>query len=203
MAAQSAPSPSKVPRGRGQRTISVLDLFSGAGGLTTGLHQASHRYRTVCAVELDHTAVASYRENHGDVVHVGTIQGWLQQCVVPEVDLTRAGGADGISLAGLVGDVKTRLSARRERFLEHLVGLGWRDDDEDLYHDRYLLRSRPLAYLVDQDFPALTQIRLASAVPHPDLVSAVSYRVDVSDRMPGEPGGPLDAFLAYPEGAHE
>ncbi len=119
------------------------------------------------------------------------------------VQLTRAGGAvGGLSLAALVGQVRSRLSARRERFLEYLVATGWRDTDEDLYHDRFLLRSRPAAYPVDEDFPALTPERLASAVPNSDLVSAVSYRVDVSNRMPGSPGEPIDAFLQNPDGDH-
>jgi hypothetical protein len=119
------------------------------------------------------------------------------------IQLTRAGGAEGISLAQLVGDVRSRLTASRQGFLEHLVRLGWRDDDEDLYHDRFLLRSRPAAYPVDDEFPALTPGRLASAVPHPELVSAVSYRVDVSNWTPGNPGEPVDAFLASPEGDHD
>lgn len=118
------------------------------------------------------------------------------------VQLTRAGGADGVSLAGLVGDLRARLASRRERFLQHLVGLGWRDDDADLYLDRYLLRSRPQVYRVDDDFPAITARRLAASVPHPELVSAVSYRVDVTNREPGDPGAPLSVYLEDPEGAH-
>jgi hypothetical protein len=119
------------------------------------------------------------------------------------IQLTRAGGADGISLAGLVAQVRSQLSAHLSRFTEHLAALGWRDDDGDLYHDRYLLRSAPAAYLVDEDFPALTPERLASAVPHSDLVSAVSYRVDVSGRVPGLPGEPVDSFLHTRDGHHE
>lgn len=118
------------------------------------------------------------------------------------LQMTRAGGADGVSLAGLVDDVRNRLSARRERFLQHLVGLGWRDEDADLYRDRYLMRSRPLAYPVDDDFPAITARRLASSVPHPELVSALTYRVDVTNRLPGDPGAPLTAFLDHPERAY-
>jgi hypothetical protein len=112
------------------------------------------------------------------------------------IQLTRAGGADrGVSLGGLVGQVRTHLAARRARFLEYLVGVGWRDADEDLYRDRYLLRSRPAAYPVDDSFPAITPERLAAAVPNSDLVSGVSYRVDVSNRIPADPGAPIGVFL--------
>ena len=114
------------------------------------------------------------------------------------IQVTRAGGARGVSLAGLVAEVSATLTNRRPRFVEHLAGLGWREDDADLYRDRYLLRSTPQAYLVDDDFPALTGARLADVVPHPELVSAVSYRVDVTSRTPADPGHPLRAFLDDP-----
>ena len=119
------------------------------------------------------------------------------------VQLTRAGGAKGFSLSGLVAQLRSRLTGRRERFLEHLIRVGWRDQDQDLYHAKYILRSGPAAFLIDEDFPALTPRRLASAVPHAELVSALSYRVDVSGRTPGTPGTPLDLFLTDPEGGHE
>lgn len=111
------------------------------------------------------------------------------------IQLTRAGGADGISLADLVADIRESLGVSRERFLEHLVGLGWRDSDADLYRDRYLFRSAPQAYHVDDDFPAITDERLAASVPHTDLVTDVSYRIDVSDRQHGTTGSPIDHFL--------
>jgi len=111
------------------------------------------------------------------------------------IQLTRAGGADGISLADLVAGIRDRLSVRRERYLEHLVGLGWRDTDVDLYRDRYLFRSVPQAYHVDDDFPAITDERLAASVPHTDLVTDVTYRIDVSDREHGMTGSPIDHFL--------
>jgi hypothetical protein len=116
------------------------------------------------------------------------------------IQVTRAGGADGLSLTGLVDDVRDRLSARRGRFLEHLVGLGWRVGDADLYRDLYLLRTAPQAFLVDDDFPAITDTRLRATVPHTELVSAVTYRVDVTNRAPALPGGPLDLFLSHTDG---
>jgi len=45
--------------------LTALDLFSGCGGLTLGLHQAG--FKVVGAVEFDQTAVNSYRSNHPDV----------------------------------------------------------------------------------------------------------------------------------------
>ncbi|WP_225755650.1 PD-(D/E)XK motif protein [Actinotalea sp. Marseille-Q4924] len=111
------------------------------------------------------------------------------------IQLTRAGGADGLSLPALIHEVRGLLPAHSGRFLENLVTQGWRDDDAELYRARYIPRSTPAAYLVDDDFPAITTARVSRAVPHHELVSDVSYRVDVTNRDSGMPGGPLDHFL--------
>ncbi|WP_052436168.1 DNA cytosine methyltransferase [Georgenia sp. SUBG003] len=60
--------------------VRVLDLFAGAGGLTEGFRQASARFRSIGAVELDLSAAASYAANHGDSgLFVGPIETWLEQ----------------------------------------------------------------------------------------------------------------------------
>jgi len=71
--------------------LTVLDLFSGAGGLSAGLRRAG-RFTTVQAVELDVAAAATYSLNHpGTAVHVGPIQDWLRDHQVPEVDVVVGG----------------------------------------------------------------------------------------------------------------
>lgn len=111
------------------------------------------------------------------------------------VQLTRAGGADGPSLSSQVASLRDRLSGS-DRFIEALVGLGWRDEDADLYGTRYLLRTTPRAYHVDADFPAITSDRLRAAVPHHDLLSEVGYRIDVTDRVHGMPDPLFHGFLS-------
>lgn len=72
--------------------IRVLDLFSGAGGLSEGFAQASNRFQTVRAVESDVTAAASYAANHGEeAIFPGRIEDWLKSEEVPESDLVIGG----------------------------------------------------------------------------------------------------------------
>ena len=71
--------------------LTVLDLFSGAGGLSSGLHRAGG-FTTVQAVEMDVAAAATYSLNHPRAaVHVGPIQEWLRDGTVPEVDVVVGG----------------------------------------------------------------------------------------------------------------
>jgi len=115
------------------------------------------------------------------------------------VQVTRAGGnPDGVGLPGLIHEIRERLTGTRDRFVSRLSSEGWDDDDAAMYPTAYVLRTTPAAYLVDDDFPAVTRQRLRSVVPHSDLVSDVTYRVNVSGRTAGSPGQPLDTFVAVP-----
>jgi DNA (cytosine-5)-methyltransferase 1 len=69
----------------------VLDLFSGAGGLTQGFHEASEGFTTVRAVESDVAAAASYTMNHGGVAFAGSIEDWLRSEDVPDADVVIGG----------------------------------------------------------------------------------------------------------------
>ena len=84
------------------RAIRTLDLFAGAGGLTTGLSLAPGlNVDAVCAVEFDPSAAATYTLNHGGriedgrvvggAVYAGSIQDWLQEVGPAEVDLVVGG----------------------------------------------------------------------------------------------------------------
>lgn len=83
-------SPSTAAPGRAP-ALTVLDLFAGAGGLSTGL-AAGGSYRTIEAVELDVAAAATYEQNHPEAdVFVGPIQEWLRTRTVPSVDVIVGG----------------------------------------------------------------------------------------------------------------
>jgi hypothetical protein len=113
------------------------------------------------------------------------------------IQMTRAGGdPNGLALPGLIQEIRERLTLSRDRFLTYLASEGWEDGDAAMYPTAYVPRTTPAAYLVDDDFPAVTPSRLHAVVPHSDLVSAVTYRVDVSSRTPGDPGEPLTGFIS-------
>lgn len=115
------------------------------------------------------------------------------------IQITRAGGdPNGVRLPGLISEIRELLTGTRDRFIVHLASEGWDDEDSEMYPTAYVLRTTPAAYLVDDDFPAVTPGRLRSIVPHSDLVSDVTYRVDVSGRIAGSPGIPVDKFVATP-----
>jgi DNA (cytosine-5)-methyltransferase 1 len=70
----------------------VLDLFSGAGGLSAGFRAESTRFATVRAVEHDKAAAATYAENHNpSSVFTGGIQEWLRSEGTPEADIVIGG----------------------------------------------------------------------------------------------------------------
>lgn len=111
------------------------------------------------------------------------------------IQLTRAGIAgEGFTLPQLIDRIRTQLDQSVRTFDSALEGLGWRTADADLYRIRYVYRSAPRAYLVDDAFPAITSARLDAVVPNRPHVSAVSYRVNVTDLDHSSVGSPLNDF---------
>ncbi|MCG2620858.1 PD-(D/E)XK motif protein [Arthrobacter sp. I2-34] len=103
------------------------------------------------------------------------------------LQLTRAGGAPGWTLPETVERVMRSVHEHAQAVNQKLEGLGWYRGDSDLYPDRWMWRSDPKAYVVDEKFPALTTARLSAAVPRLELISDLHYRIDVSGLIPGTP----------------
>lgn len=119
-----------VTEPKAQKSLKVLDLFSGAGGLTAGFAVADS-FRTVRAVEMDPQAAASYRATFGDVVDVMSVGDWLRESDVPEVDVVTGGPpCQGFSSLG-------------KRSLEDVRNLLWRD-----YADA-IVRSSPKYFVLE------------------------------------------------------
>lgn len=111
------------------------------------------------------------------------------------VQITKAGAAvNGFTLTELIGTTRKMLDRSLRTFDGHLEKVGWRDQDADLYKVRFRERAAPRAYLIDDDFPAITAARLAGIIPQRILVSGVSYRVDATHLPFQVPPAPLDDY---------
>lgn len=116
------------------------------------------------------------------------------------VQITAAGNAaEGFTLPERIDAVRDYLEKGRRTFDKALGDLGWADADADLYRGRFQVRSAPRAYLVNDEFPAITNNKLEHAIPQRPLVSAISYRVDVSHLPFASAPAPLNDFCEEPE----
>jgi len=71
----------------------VIDLFSGAGGMSLGFVDARFGggFETVLALDNDAAAIATHKENFGGEAHCGNIETWLENATVPQADLVIGG----------------------------------------------------------------------------------------------------------------
>jgi hypothetical protein len=97
------------------------------------------------------------------------------------IQITR-GGKSGRTLPAIIGDLRKSLD--RESFNTKLSRLGWDDDLSDLYPERWIVRTEPAAFAVDDAFPAITPSILATTVADAGLVTDLRYRLDLTDRNP-------------------
>ena len=115
------------------------------------------------------------------------------------IQLTAAGQAgQAITLPALIASTRDKLEKSRRTFDLALEAVGWSAMDSDLYPDRYQLRSAPRGYIVDDTFPAITSPRLDEVIPQRALVSAVSYRIDVTHLPIVALPDPLSGFCEVP-----
>lgn len=117
--------------------------------------------------------------------------------VLLSLQLTRSSPDSGRTLPDVVAAVRANAGAQRGALDHKLSLLGWDDFDADLHDTPWAVRSAPLAYAVDEDFPAITSDRLGGAVPHLGQISDVSYRVDLTDREPIELPHPFRDFTEW------
>lgn len=97
------------------------------------------------------------------------------------IQITAAGSADNaFSLVQLVKQVQVDLGPHSAPFNDYLARMGWREADTDSYNNKYVLRSRPAFYPVDEHFPCLQDSVLRQVIANYEHLSEISYRTDVS-----------------------
>ncbi len=179
----------------------VLEHLLGTAGEATAvdawLGPASEEHDFVLAdldVEVKTTLTERRRHIIGSEMQLQTSPSrplWLLS-----IQLTRAGTASvGFTLPDIITRIRTRLTTSADAFNAHLGNLGWRDTDADLYSERYMPRTRPRGYHVDENFPAVTRTRLDAVVPRAEVVGPISYRVDVTGLDASVPPGVLGGFV--------
>ncbi|WP_166660230.1 PD-(D/E)XK motif protein [Paenarthrobacter nitroguajacolicus] len=114
------------------------------------------------------------------------------------IQLTAAGGAhNAFSLVELVEKTQNLLGHHVVPFDDYLSRLGWRSSDMESYRTKYVLRSRPAFYPVDEHFPSLRDSALRQAIPNYEHISEVSYRADVSHLQAAPVPDTLTGFADY------
>ena len=99
--------------------------------------------------------------------------------LLASVQLTRTTGALGFSIAELVDWIKSNSDSIWDQLAEKLRHCGWREDHSHLYSARFELRSEPLTFRVDSNFPRLMSETLELSEELMPRISEVSYRVDL------------------------
>jgi hypothetical protein len=110
---------------------------------------------------------------------------------VLSLQLTIGAPGRGRTLAELVTGLRDLVGPGLSLLDQRLIACGWHDRDADLYRTRWALRSRPMLYAVDAEFPRVVPDSLRRATVHPDLISDVRYRVDLTSLSPAAPIAPL------------
>lgn len=108
------------------------------------------------------------------------------------IQITRAGSTEGISLPALIRQLRKSLADHLDAFDGYLAEVGWAPMDASFYDQRYMLRSKPTCYEVDNDFPAITPPRLHRVVPRAERVDGIVYTIDVTDLAESRIPAPFD-----------
>ena len=73
-------------------TFRIIDLFSGAGGLSLGFAmQGSGAFSSILALDNDEAATATYRANFGCHTVNENIEDWIKSGDIPRADLVIGG----------------------------------------------------------------------------------------------------------------
>lgn len=131
-------------RSSSRAKIRVLDLFSGAGGLSAGFGAESSRFKTVRAIEHDKAAAATYAENHDPTtVFAGGIEDWLKSEGAPNADVVIGGPpCQGFSALGK----QEKLDERNQLWLRYA---------------ETIRKSEPKYFLLENVPQFLTSVQLA------------------------------------------
>lgn len=85
----------------------------------------------------------------------------------------------GFTLPGMIQRLRDLEPSNGNLLENHLYDAGWRDWFSGILNSKYMYRAEPLAFLVDESFPAITPDLILQSVDRGELVESVSYSIDV------------------------
>lgn len=88
-------------------------------------------------------------------------------------------GVGGLTLGGLIDEVRSRLAHLRPSFDRVLDGLGW-SDEPDPQAPRFQLRAAPKVILMDESAPRMTDAQLNLSAGSRSRISGITYDLDVA-----------------------
>lgn len=104
------------------------------------------------------------------------------------VQLTGA-GIQGVTLPEMIDRIAAQLLPRHlsEQFFRYLHGLGWDDEQRNLYVRTFALRAPIYSYRITPEFPALTASKLSRANYPIERLTHVSYGLHIAGIAPDVP----------------
>lgn len=183
LAARTRPSPEQEVGLVGELLVlEALQSIAGASALTAWRGAANEEHD----FGLDHMDVEVKTTSTERRTHWISSATQLQRTqdrplTLVSIQITR-GGKSGRTLPAIIGALRNSLDL--ESFNKKLSRVGWDDDLSDLYPERWIVRTDPVAFTVDDDFPAITPLVLATAIHEAGLVTDLRYRLDLTDRRP-------------------
>jgi hypothetical protein len=104
------------------------------------------------------------------------------------IKISASGASDsGFSLNEVVARIRGIFSDSLMDIDAKLSDAGWDDRFSDLYRTRFQFRDSPELFLVNSSFPAITRNLLTDNLDRGELVSSVSYKIDLSGVAPSPP----------------
>lgn len=107
------------------------------------------------------------------------------------MQFTRSTMEAALTLPELVETLRSLVGGHRDDLEALLSKAGWRDEDGALYRTAWTQRSSPKTYLVDGEFPRLTEAALVH-LPEFGRILDIAYRIDLTG-FPTSP--PPDALI--------
>lgn len=100
---------------------------------------------------------------------------------VLSIQLTRGGvSKNAFSLSEVVTRVRDVMLDYRAQVDSRLEEAGWEDQFSEMYTEKFMYRSTPKLFRVDDDFPRITRDVLNNSLERGELVSRVRYGIDLT-----------------------